>query len=345
MSSTLDNSINDENAHPLVVFSGLNCQKFFEGIGTYVDNKKAIGKSETVPFANGETMVRIDGDVRGRDVFVIVSLCRQHNADERGYTGINDCLMELLVFGDTLRRASAHRITAVIPYFGYARQDRKSAGRTPITARLVADLIVEAGFHRVLTLDLHADQIQGFFPREVPLDHLNAGQLFADHFNELAPENAVLLAPDVGNLKKAEKYRRGFKFSTGLALVDKSRDPTGKVTARRISGDDIRGKTILMLDDILSTAGTMRSAVDLALSKGAKEFYIAATHGEFVGPAVDRLKHPAIKQIVVTDTIPVLSRMRDELPLKVISVTELFAEAIVRIHRFESISELLGIYG
>ena len=339
-----DSSINDDNVHPLLVLGGLDCSNLTDSICKYISIDR--GKSRTEPFPNGESMVKLVSDVRGRDVFVVLSICRQHNADERGYTGINDCLMELLVFGDALRRASAHRITAVIPHFGYARQDRKAAGRTPITARLAADLIVDSGFNRVLTMDLHADQIQGFFPREVPLDHLNAGQLFADYFSSLKLKNAVVLSPDAGNLKKADKYRRGFSADIGLAVVDKQRDSeTGKVVANRITGDDVEGKTIIMLDDIISTAGTMREAIDLALKNGAKEFYLACTHGEFVGKAVERLKHPAIKEIAITDTIPILSRMRNDLPLRVLPIAELFGEAIVRIHRCESISELLGIYG
>lgn len=344
-----DTSVNDDNVHQLLVFGGLDCKDLTDGICHYLDESLQPGlrgESKTEPFPNGESMVRLKSDVRGRDVFVVLSLCRQHNADERGYTGINDCLMELLVFGDTLRRASANRITAVMPHFGYARQDRKAAGRTPITARLVADLIVQAGFNRVLTMDLHADQIQGFFPREVPLDHLNAGQLFAEYFDSLQLENAVVLSPDAGNLKKAEKYRRGFSADVGLAVVDKQRDPkTGKVMANRITGDDVQGKTIIMLDDIISTAGTMREAIDLALEHGAKEFYLACTHGEFVGKAIERLNHPAIKEIAITDTIPILSRMRHDLPLIILPISNLFGEAIRRIHEYESISELLGIYG
>ena len=347
-----DSSINDDNVHPLLVFGGLDCKDLTESICNYLDPhiKPGLrGVSKTEPFPNGESMVRLShaegGDVRGRDVFVVLSVCRQHNADERGYTGVNDCLMELLVFGDALRRASAHRITAVVPHFGYARQDRKAAGRTPITARLVADLIVMAGFNRVLTMDLHADQIQGFFPREVPLDHLNAGQLFASYFDSLKLENAVVLSPDVGNLKKADKYRRGFSANVGIAVIDKVRDSgTGEITSCRIIGD-VQGKTIIMLDDVISTARTMREAMDLALEHGAKEFYLAATHGEFVGKAVELLKDPAVKEIAITDTIPVLSRMRKELPLTVLPIADLFGEAILRIHQFESISELLGIYG
>lgn len=344
-----DSSVNDDNVHQLLVLGGLDCKDLTDGICHYLDESLQPGlrgDSKTEPFPNGETMIRLSSDVRGRDVFVVVSVCRQHNPDERGYTGINDCLMELLVFGDALRRASAHRITAVIPHFGYARQDRKAAGRTPITARLAADLIVQAGFNRVLTMDLHADQIQGFFPREVPLDHLNGGQMFAEYFDSLGLENAVVLSPDAGNLKKANKYRSGFSADVGLAVVDKQRNPkTGTVVASRITGDDVKGKTIIMLDDIISTAGTMREAIDLAIENGAKEFYLACTHGEFVGKAIERLKHPLIKEIAITDTIPILSRMRNDLPLRVLPISNLFGEAIRRIHECESISELLGVYG
>lgn len=345
-----DSSVNDDNVHPLLVLGGLDCKDLTDGICHYLDESLQPGlrgKSQTEPFPNGETMIRLDSDVRGRDVFVVLSLCRQHSADERGYTGINDCLMELLVFGDTLRRASAHRITAVIPHFGYARQDRKAAGRTPITARLVADAIVMAGFNRVLTMDLHADQIQGFFPREVPLDHLNSGQLFADYFDSLQLKNAVVLSPDVGNLKKADKYRRGFSSDVSIAVIDKVRDSkTGQIQSRQIIGE-VEGKTIIMLDDIMSTGGTMCEAIDLAVKNGAKEFYLACTHGEFVGKAVDRLKQRSsvIKEIAITDTIPVLSRMSKDLPLRILPTATLFGEAIRRIHECESISELLGIYG
>lgn len=340
-----DNSINDDNVHELLIFSGACCQELTENICRYIDNETVIGQANVEPFPNGESMVRLSSDVRGRDVFVVISVCRQRSADQLGYTAINDCLMELLVFGDTLRRASAHRITAVIPHFGYARQDRKAEGRTPITARLVADMLVTAGFNRILTMDLHANQIQGFFPRDVPLDHLNAGQLFADYYNAISPKNAVVLAPDAGNIKKAEKYRRGFKFNTGLAVIDKQRSNDGSILSRRISGDGVEGKTVIMLDDVISTAGTMSEAIRLAVEHGAEKFYLSATHGEFVGKAVDNLQHSSIEEICVTDTIPALSRMRNDLKLRILPTAELFGEAILRIHRYESISELLGIYG
>lgn len=329
------------STHPLAIFGGTQCTELTENICSVIG--KAPNNCQVKPFPNGETMVKLLDDVRGKDVFVIVSVCRQHKADEQGYSGINDCLMELLVFGDALRRASAHRITAVIPHFGYARQDRKAEGRTPITAKLFADMIVAAGYNRVLTMDLHVDQIQGFFPGHVPLDHLNAGPLFAAHFNELGLDNVVVLSPDVGNIKKAEKYRRGFKFPASFAFIDKVRDQSGNVKARNIVGD-VDGKTVIFLDDIISTAGTMMEGIHLAQEHGAKDFYLAATHGEFVGAAIERLKSSLIQEICITDTVPILSRMRNELPLKVISIANIFGQAIARIHCHESISALLGEY-
>jgi len=337
----VDQLLSDDTPHPLAVFGGRGCQELTRKICNYLD--EPVGKCFNQPFANGETFVRTESDVRGKDVFVIVSLCRQHIPDEYGNTGINDAVMELLTFGDTLRRASAHRMTAVIPCFGYARQDRKTEGRTPITARLMADLLVQAGYNRVLTMDLHANQIQGFFPRHVPLDHLSAGPLFAEHYMSSKMSDIVMLSPDVGNLKKAGKQRIGLPGEVGIAVIDKVRDKDGNVTAQRLVGD-VAGKNVLLFDDIISTAGTMRQAIDLATENGAAAFYLAATHGEFVGTAVERLQHDLIKEVCVTDTIPVLPNM-DELPIKVLSTAELFGDAILRIHRFESISELLGPYG
>jgi len=341
--------------HPLVVFSGSACHSLTEEISQYVvgadeaspttDAQPPIGLAKVRPHPNGEGMVYLDSDVRDTDAFVVVSVCHRHAPSEGGYTGVNDNLMELLLFGETLARASAHRITAVIPCFGYARQDRKAAGRTPITAKLVADLIATAAFNRVLTMDLHADQIQGFFSRTLPLDHLNAGKIITTYLTEHVDlSNAVVLSPDAGNLKKADKYRRGLPSNVGLAVVDKQRDVHGHVTSARITGDSIRGKTVLLLDDMISTAGTMRNAIDLALSSGAKEFYLAATHPEFVGRAVERLSHPAIKEIIVTNTIPLLPGVTEKLPITVLSVGALFGEAIYRIHVGESISKLLGVF-
>ncbi len=340
------NSPTPGEPHPLVIFAGNGSQELGRGIAAYTDER--LGDAQCQPFPNGECMVRVNTNVRRRDVFVVQSLCRRRNSTaDDPYTGVNDNLMELLIWGDTLSLASAERVTAVIPYFGYARQDRKAASRTPITARLVCDIIQESGFDRVLTMDLHSDQIQGFFDRKrCKLDHLNAGAIIAEHFTKLALPDAVVLSPDVGNLKKADKYRKGMPANIGLAMIDKRRDPhTNKLIAERITGDDVEGKNVIMLDDIISTAGTMRAAIDLADKHGAKSFYIAATHGEFIGPAIERLTHPKIKEICVTDTIPLLPEVAEQLPIEVLSVGQLFGEAIRRIHEGESISELLGEFG
>lgn len=332
------------NPHPMIVFSGNVSHELAKRIAQYADCP--MGDAKTKPFANGECMVQISNNVRSRDVFVVQSLCRLWSTTaDNPYTGINDALMELLVWGDTLSRASTYRTTAVIPSFAYARQDRKAASRTPVTARLVCDMIQTAGFDRVLTMDLHSDQIQGFFDRKrCQMDHLSAGPLFARHFEGV--KNAVVLSPDVGNLKKADKYRKGLPDGVGIAVIDKRRCPvTGRVTSERITGDSIENKTVIILDDILSTAGTIRSAIDLADAHGAKEFRIGVTHGEFVGPAIERLSHKKIVEIAVTDTIPLLDEIARKLPIKILSTSDLFGEAIRRIHLGESISELLGDYG
>ncbi len=346
--------------HPLVIFAGNSTTILAQKIAAYAD--AALGSADVAPHPNGECMVKLRENVRERDVFVVQSICHQSSGGVHGYTGVNDMLMELLVMGQTLSLASAWRLTAVIPYFGYARQDRKAAGRTPISARLVCDLLQTAGYKRVITMDLHADQIQGFFdPLQCKLDHLNAGQLITDYFKSLDLTNAVLLCPDLGNMKKVDRYKRALPKRVGIAVIDKRRDSdTGKVTSERIVGDTVEGKTVLMSDDIISTAGTMGNAIDLALKCGAKEFYICATHGEFVGTACERFHHTAVKQIAVTNTIPLLPTsaaaaevlergadhvLLEDLPIKILCVGEIFGEAIRRVHAGESVSELLGIFG
>jgi ribose-phosphate pyrophosphokinase len=329
--------------HPLVLFSTYGSRTLAESI-SHATNVE-LGKVEDDPFPNGETHCRLMTEVRGRDVFVVCSTCRQweHNEGGRKYTGVNDSLIDLLVFGDAIARASAWRITAVIPYFGYARQDRKAASRTPITAKLVATMLEAAGFDRILTMDLHSDQIQGFFSSSCNLDHLNAGCLFSEYFHSLELSNAVVLSPDTGNLKKADKYRQGLPSTVDVAVIDKRRKSGTEAEAKRLIGE-VEGKTVIIMDDIIASGGTMRAAVDFAIDRGAEEFYLVATHGEFVGNAVKKLSHPKIKQIVVTDTIP-LNGIEKELPIHVLKTGDLFGEAILRIHRKESISELLGIYG
>jgi ribose-phosphate pyrophosphokinase len=329
---------------PLVVFGGSNSHDLAVKVAECLNVE--VGQADTTPHPNGESMVKIRTDVRHRDVFVIQSISRSWlPTDGVPHTGVNDNFVELLLWVDALARASARRITAVIPHFGYARQDRKVAGRTPISARVVATCLEEIGCNRVLTLDLHSDQIQGFFSRRTVLDHLNAGKLIIDYVNSLNLTNAVVLSADVGNLKKADKYRMGMAADVDLAMVDKRRNGrTGHVTAERIIGD-VEGRPVILLDDIISTATSMRTAVDLGLREGAKEFYIAATHGEFVGSAIEKLKHPAIKEICVTDSIPMLPEIATALPLVVLSIDQLLADAIECIHLGKSLSELLGLFG
>ena len=287
-----------------------------------------LGQGETELFPDGELIVRVEEDVRGRDCFVIQSTSDPVNAN----------LMELLVYIDCLRRASAKRITAVIPYFGYARQDRKEAGRTPITAKLVANLIVAAGADRVLTMDLHAAQIQGFF--DVPVDHLTAATVFCDYFDGIRDElgDLVIVSPDVGNVKVANAYASA--LDADLAIIDKRRESGMKVASKNLIGN-VNGRTVLMVDDMISTAGTICEAARLVMEHGAKDVLAAASHPVLVGLALDRLKESPISRIIVTDSIVDdgrLDTIREK--LVTLSVAPLLGEAIHRIHHDQSISAL-----
>ncbi|UCG34523.1 MAG: ribose-phosphate pyrophosphokinase [Phycisphaerales bacterium] len=285
-----------------------------------------LGRAKISNFPDGETLVKLEEDVRGRDCFIIQSTCPP----------VDRNLMELLIFIDSLRRASAKRITAVIPYFGYARQDRKPEGRTPITAKLVANLLTEAGAHRVLTMDLHADQIQGFF--DIPLDHLTAEPVIADHFRSLNLTNTVIVSPDLGNMKKSHGYVAA--LGGDIAVIDKRRLDGENINAVNIIGD-VKGKNVLMFDDMITTAGTICEAARLLREHGAADIYAAATHGVFAGPALDRLEDADLKLLCVTDTVYPLDEAEKRLPLlKVLSVAELMGKAIMRIHNNESVSEL-----
>jgi ribose-phosphate pyrophosphokinase len=287
-----------------------------------------VGQGETELFPDGELIVRVEEDVRGRDCFVIQSTSDPVNAN----------LMELLVYIDCLRRASAKRITAVIPYFGYARQDRKEAGRTPITAKLVANLIVAAGADRVLTMDLHAAQIQGFF--DVPVDHLTAATVFCEYFDGIRDElgDLVIVSPDVGNVKVANAYASA--LDADLAIIDKRRESGMKVASKNLIGN-VEGRTVLMVDDMISTAGTICEAARLVMEHGAKDVLAAASHPVLVGLALDRLKESPISRIIVTDSIVDDGRL-DPIREKLVtlSVAPLLGEAIHRIHHDQSISAL-----
>ena len=287
-----------------------------------------LGQARTTPFPDGELMVKLEEDVRGRDCFVIISTCQP----------VNDNLMELLVFLDCLSRASASRVTVVTPYFGYARQDRKDEGRTPITAKLVANMITAARADRLLALDLHAAQIQGFF--DLPVDHLSATPVFYKYFKSMREElgDLCLVSPDVGNVKVAESFAN--LLGGDLAIINKRRTSGSSVTTGNLIGS-VAGKTVLMYDDMISTAGTVCEAAKLVMDKGAKRVIAAATHGVLVGMAMERLASAPISKVVVTNTIPLDGRaapIKDK--LEVLCVGPLIGEAIHRIHHNLSISEL-----
>jgi ribose-phosphate pyrophosphokinase len=286
-----------------------------------------LGKVMMQNFPDGEFLARIDEDVRGRDVFVVQPTCPP----------VNESLMELLITLDSLKRASAARITAVLPYYGYARQDRKDQGRVPITAKLVANLLTIAGVNRVLTLDLHAAQIQGFF--DIPVDHLHAGPVLDDYVRTLRiPEDElVILGPDEGSIKRS--LARQKKLGGGLAVVDKRRSSATDTKQANLIGASLQGKTVFIFDDMISTAGSVVGAAELAKRHGAREVYACATHGVLCGPAIDKLRNSPIKQLVITDTIPLPPEK--QLPnIKVLSVARLLSDAIKRIHFNESVSAL-----
>lgn len=287
-----------------------------------------LGKAQTTVFPDGELIVKLDEDVRGRDCYIVQSTSEP----------VNQTIMELLVFIDCLRRASARRITAVIPYFGYARQDRKDEGRVPITAKLVANLITTAGAQRVLCMDLHAPQIQGFF--DIPVDHLSAAPVISEHFRRIRGElgELTIVSPDVGNVKVANMYAN--LLGADLAIIDKRRHSGSSVSVKNLIGT-VEGTTVLMFDDMISTAGTVCEAARVVMEQGAKAVHVACTHGLFVGMACERLLEGPITSVVATDTIPSGNRHKAiESKLTTLSVAPLLGEAVHRIHHDQSISAL-----
>ena len=308
----------------LKIFSGRANPALSQKISDYLGIP--LGAVKTASFPDSEIFIKLEEDVRGRDLFVIQSTCAP----------VNEHLVELLIFIDCARRASAERITAVIPYFGYARQDRKDEGRTPITAKLVANLITMAGANRVLTVDLHAGQIQGFF--DIPVDNLYAEPVLSRYWSQRKLSNLVLVSPDPGNAKRARMYAE--RMGGDLAIIDKRRVSGSDVQVGRIIGD-VKGKTVLMMDDMISTAGTVCAAADLCRQEGATRILVGATHAVLCGPAIEGLQKAPIDEVVVTDTIPVSPQKTAALPkLTVLSVAKLMGEAIHRIHNDESISSL-----
>ncbi len=306
------------------IFSGRSNLGLAKQIAHYLGYP--LGRVQLDDYPDGEIALKLVEDVRGCDAYVVQSTCPP----------VNDNLMELLIFIDCLKRASAQRITAVIPYFGYARQDRKEEGRVPITAKLVADLLTRAGANRVLTVDLHAAQIQGFF--DIPVDNLSAEPVFSAYVGALDIGAVTLVSPDMGNVKRARVYAN--RLGGELAIIDKRRVSGTEIQTRAIIGN-VHDQTVLMVDDIIATAGTIAQASKLVREHGARRVIVAATHGVLCGPALDRLANSPIEHLAVTDTIPISDEVRKRLPnLKVLSIGELLGEAIRRIHRNESVSSL-----
>jgi ribose-phosphate pyrophosphokinase len=309
----------------LKIFAGSSNIALAEAVCKYLD--VILGGAKISTFPDGEKVIKLEDDVRGRDCFVIQSTCKP----------VDEYLMELLIYLDCLRRGSARRITAVIPYFGYARQDRKDEGRVPITAKLVANIITTAGADRVLAIDLHAHQLQGFF--DIPVDHLSGELVLGKYFKEKNIPNLVVVSPDVGNIKTAAKYVG--HLGGELAIVHKKRITGSEVRSLEVIGD-VEGKNVLMCDDIIATAGTVCSAAQLIKDRGAKKIYVGCTHGVFAGEALERLKNAPIDEVVVTDTIPLNDSAKKVKSIKVLSVAGMLGEAIKRIHRNESVSSIFN---
>ncbi|MCU0651596.1 MAG: ribose-phosphate pyrophosphokinase [Candidatus Omnitrophica bacterium] len=307
----------------LAIFSGNAHVALAKDICKYLEVQLSdafVGK-----FSEGEIRVKINDNIRGKDVFIVQPTCPPSN----------DNLMELLIMIDALKRSSAHRITAVIPYFGYARQDRKDQPRVPITAKLVANLLTTAGANRILTMDLHAGQIQGFF--DIPVDHLFAINVFIEYFKQLDTKNLVIVSPDVGGIKMARAYAK--RLSAGLAIIDKRRDSPEKTEIMHFLGD-VKGKDAIMADDLIATGSSMIEGVEALKKAGAKSIRAAITHGVLSGPAIERIhKCVGLEELIITDSIP-LAKEKQNQRIKVLSVAGLLGEAIKRIHHEESVSSL-----
>ncbi|MEX0886129.1 MAG: ribose-phosphate pyrophosphokinase [Phycisphaeraceae bacterium] len=310
----------------LKIFCGRASRGLCEEICRYLE--LPMGQGHTDMFPDGEIIVKIEEDVRGRDCYVVQST----------YDPVNAHLMELLIYIDCLKRASANRITAVIPYFGYARQDQKHEGRTPITAKLVANLITAAGADRVLAMDLHTAQVQGFF--DIPVDHLLAAPVLSSYFEGIREElsDLVLVSPDVGNVKMTSAYASW--LGGELAIIHKKRKSGSEVVSANIIGD-VEGKTALLIDDMITTAGTMCEAARVLRARGARDVIAACTHPVFVGLAMERLREAPISRIVTTNTIPCGQRCAPiQVKLVELSVAEVLGEAVHRIHHNRSVSSL-----
>lgn len=320
----LEKAINP--THDIKLFAGRSNPVLAREIASYLGT--TVGPMVIKNFADGEIYVQVKESVRGDDVFIIQPLCNP----------VNENLMELLIIIDAFKRASAKTITAVIPYYGYARQDRKTSGREAITAKLVADLLTTAGTDRVLAMDLHTGQIQGFF--NILVDHIFATPILVEYIKDLNfdSDDLVAVSPDTGGVPRTRYFAK--ELDCSLAIIDKRRDKHNEAIASHVIGE-VKDKVCVMFDDMIDTAGTICEASKLLLSKGAKEVYVCAAHAIFSGPAIQRLSDSPIKEVIITNTIPQdMSKMPEK--IKQLSVAPLLGEAISRIHDDESVSSLFG---
>lgn len=313
----------ENHANDLAIFTGNSNPVLAKQICEYLTIP--LGGAKVKTFSDGEIQIEIDENVRGKDVFVIQSTCAP----------VNNNLVELLLMIDALKRASAQRITAVIPYYGYARQDKKVAPRVPISAKMIADLLTVAGSKRVITMDLHAGQIQGFF--DIPVDNLFAAPVILDYLRENFGSQAVIISPDAGGVERARAFAK--RIDAGLAIVDKRRDAPNQAKAMAVIGD-VKGKVGIILDDMVDTAGTLTEAVAAVKNEGALEVHACCSHAVLSGPAVDRVSESDMKSLIVTDTIPLSGKAAACDKITVLSIAGLVGEAIIRCHRGDSVTSL-----
>ncbi|HUV78391.1 MAG TPA: ribose-phosphate pyrophosphokinase [Desulfobacterales bacterium] len=306
-----------------IIFSGNSNPALSKKVCSYLN--VTLGGEKVKRFSDGEIQIEIDENVRSKDVFVIQSTC----------SPVNENLVELLLMLDALKRASAARITAVIPYYGYARQDKKVAPRVPISAKLVADMLTIAGASRVITLDLHAGQIQGFF--DIPVDNLFAAPVLIDYIRNNFNNDLVIVSPDAGGVERARAFAK--RLNAGLAIIDKRREAPNEAKAMAVVGD-VAGKVVVILDDMVDTAGTLVEAAGAIMKNGAREVYAVCAHPVLSGPSIERIENSPLKALVVTDTIPLRNNAISCKKIKVLSISALIGEAIVRSFRGDSVTSL-----
>jgi ribose-phosphate pyrophosphokinase len=315
------------------IFSGTANESLADEVCQFLGMQR--GQAQVIRFADGEAYVQIQENVRGCDVFVMQPTCRAAHKDGGRITSVDEHLMELLLMIDALKRASARRITAVMPYFGYARQDRKDKPRSPISSKLVADLLTTAGAHRALIVDLHTPQLQGFF--NIPVDHLFASPVLVDHFRKLNLPNLTVVSPDAGGVERARFFAK--KVDAALAIVDKRRVEVNVAEVMHVIGD-VKGRTCLIIDDLIDTAGTLVKTAAALMENGATEVYACSSHAVLSHPAVDNIAKSVIREVVVTNTIPLTEEARREPKIRVLSIAGLIGRAIQANHEETSVSKL-----